>query len=532
LLLLIACAFALVVSAAARAPAALAAPQPLSIAIDGNRFVNGEGKTVRLLGVNRPSMEYACIQGWGLANGDPATSGPLGQLGGADAQAIAAWDPTAVRIGLNEDCWLGAGGYPAGPGLTVQGYSAAVEDYVGALHRVGLYAILDLHWSAPGDIAADGQRQLPDAHALDFWSSVAAAFADDPAVVFDAFNEPFSTETFPVSWDCWRDGGCPVADAVDGSTPVLGQSYTAVGMQAVVDAIRGAGARQPILLGGLDYANDLSGWLAHEPLDPLGQLAASFHAYQGKACEPESCWDGTIASVAAQVPVVTGEFDEDCPAGGSSSGSGGSLDDGFDERYMDWADAHGISYLAWGWFPLSGCGLYLVSDWGGTPAAPNGVAVHDHLVALWNAAHGGGDNPQPAGDGAAPTAPPPAADQPAPPATRPPSSKPPAPVRRTTRRSLRLRIATLHVSGRRLTVTGSLDRRFRGRLVAGVRTRGRAAHGRPAPSRLVRATVRVAPAGRFRLVFTRPRAAARVVRVRVSFGGSRAWRPAAALRRA
>ena len=115
-----------------------------------------------------------------------------------------------------------------------------------------------------------------------------------------------------------RDGGCTLPVTVDGTDPGSDpQTYTAVGMQALVDAIRATGASQPILLGGLSYANDLSGWLAHEPTDPDHQLAASFHNYEGEACSTLSCWNDEIAPVAAQVPVVTGEFDENdvCPAG-------------------------------------------------------------------------------------------------------------------------------------------------------------------------------------------------------------------------
>jgi endoglucanase len=34
-----------------------------------------------------------------------------------------------------------------------------------------------------------------------------------------------------------------------------------------------------ILLGGLAYSNDLTGWLAHRPTDPTGNLAAAVHVY-------------------------------------------------------------------------------------------------------------------------------------------------------------------------------------------------------------------------------------------------------------
>ncbi|MGA2521574.1 MAG: glycoside hydrolase family 5 protein, partial [Acidimicrobiales bacterium] len=69
----------------------------LSIAISGNHFVNGSGQTVRLLGVDAPGTEYACEQGWGYA-AQPLTA--------ASAQAIASWRADAVRVPLNEDCWL------------------------------------------------------------------------------------------------------------------------------------------------------------------------------------------------------------------------------------------------------------------------------------------------------------------------------------------------------------------------------------------------------------------------------------------
>jgi endoglucanase len=361
-----------------------AAAAPLSISVSGNHFVNGSGQTVRLLGVNHPSFEYACVDGYAYDDG---------KMDAADAAAIASWHATAVRVPLNEDCWLGINGQPnssagASPPLTKAGYRQAVESYVSALTAAGLYVILDLHWSAPGTVVADGQRPMPDEHSGAFWSSVASTFKEDHGVVFDAFNEPFSPATngdtgFGVDWDCWRNGSenqnCFLPTSKDGDPPDNNSLYSPVGMQYLVNQIRATGATQPILLGGLDYANDLTQWLASEPNDPLGQLAASFHNYQGKNCDNASCWNTTIASVAAQVPVVTGEFDQDVCTPST-----------FDSDYMNWADAHGVSYLAWGWWVLSpqeisadGCSAYyLITDPSGTPAAPNGTVLHDHLAAL------------------------------------------------------------------------------------------------------------------------------------------------------
>ena len=122
------------------------------------------------------------------------------------------------------------------------------------------------------------------------------------------------------------------------------------GLQSLVDAIRNAGATQPVMVGGLDYANDLTQWADHAPNDPLNQEAASFHNYMGKSCDNVACWNSQIAPVAANVPVVTGEFDEDNYDEPKCANTTPST---FDTDYMTWADQHGVGYLAWGWWVLS-----------------------------------------------------------------------------------------------------------------------------------------------------------------------------------
>jgi endoglucanase len=366
-----------------------AAGPTLSIAISGNHFVNEDGQTIRLLGVDAPSTEYACDQGWGYSS-EPLTE--------ATALAIASWHADSVRVPLNEDCWLGLNGQPSYG--TQAGYQQAIESWVADLNAAGLSVILDLHWSAPGTVNADGQRPMPNDHSAAFWTSVAAVFKDNPAVVFDAFNEPYSPaangdSSLAVSWSCWRNGGCPVPVASDGSTVDDSDTYVAVGLQALVTAIRATGASQPILLGGLSYANDLSGWIANEPTDPDNQLAASFHNYYGESCDGTACWNSTVATVAAQVPVVTGEFDQgyDCadpPTAPSSLTT-------FDQTFMNWADQNGVSYLAWGWWVLGntsttcsalgggGDNYALISDYSGTAVSPDGLNLYLHLAALSSA---------------------------------------------------------------------------------------------------------------------------------------------------
>ena len=107
---------------------------------------------------------------------------------------MAAWGINAVRIPLNEDCWLGING--VAPTVGGIAYRRAIEAYVARLGRAGMVAVVDLHWSAPGAQLATGQQDMADAdHSVAFWHSVAAALRGDRNVVFDLYNEPHD-----ISW--------------------------------------------------------------------------------------------------------------------------------------------------------------------------------------------------------------------------------------------------------------------------------------------------------------------------------------------
>ena len=139
------------------------------------------------------------MQGWGIFDGPNDA---------ASVQAIAAWHTNVVRVPLNEDCWLGINGVNANYSGTT--YQDAIVNYVNLLNQNGLYAIVELHWSAPGTTSATGQNPMPDAdHSPAFWSSVASTFKTNHAVLFDLFNEPFpdNNQDTTAAWTCWKNGG-------------------------------------------------------------------------------------------------------------------------------------------------------------------------------------------------------------------------------------------------------------------------------------------------------------------------------------
>src|SRR2546427_9156590 len=78
------------------------------------------------------------------------------------------------------------------------------------------------------------------------------------------FRSPFpdNNSDTPEAWRCWRDGGT-----------CSGMTFQAAGMQELVDAVRGTGATNVIMLGGVQYAAGLSHWLAEQPSRPLNNPA-------------------------------------------------------------------------------------------------------------------------------------------------------------------------------------------------------------------------------------------------------------------
>jgi hypothetical protein len=343
---------------------AAASPSAPDLHVSGRGLFSAHGRRVVLHGVNRPGGEYMCVHGRGIWDG------PMDQ---ASVTAMKGWGVNAVRVPLNEGCWNGESYVDARyRGLS---YRRAVEAYVQLLNRNGIVAILDLHWSDglyTGKHAHCGstsearcQKPMPDAaQSIPFWTSMAQTFKNNNAVIFDLFNEPFpervSGATEAEAWQCWlRGGSC------------TGIGYQVAGMQSLVNAVRSTGARNVILLSGVQYANDLSGWLSHAPRDPGRNLAASWHFYPWNACNGLLCWNSQVAPVIARVPVIADEFGETNCA------------DNFINPLMRWLDARSTGYLAWAWNPGWECttGPSLITNFAGSPTA-YGAGYRQHIRSL------------------------------------------------------------------------------------------------------------------------------------------------------
>ena len=326
-------------------PASSSAPV---LHVDQTHLRDEHGNVVRLHGVSRSGSEYACAQGWGFFDG-PSDD--------ASVAAIAAWHVNAVRIPLNETCWLGINGVAAE--YSGAAYRLAIANYVRLVNAHGMLAILDLHLTAPGGEQAQQQHPMPDRdHSPEFWRQVASTFKDWPSVAFDLFNEPYpdSNQDTWEAWRCWRDGGW-----------CAGVDYEAAGMTELVTAVRSTGARNLLLLGGVRYSAALSRWLTFRPEDPANNLTAAWHVYDFSWCAERTCWETDAAPVLAHFPLVLSEIGE------QDHGSA------FVTELMDWMDAHDGSYLAWSWDAWPGYEMDLVASYDGTPSE-YGRTFHDRFA--------------------------------------------------------------------------------------------------------------------------------------------------------
>lgn len=241
-------------------------PLPPALHVVGNELQTDDGKVVWLQGVNVPSLEWS--------NGGENVLRSI-------VEATENWKANAIRLPVSDDRWFGRDSGQKDGGAA---YRKLVSDAVEAAATRGAYVILDLH-----------RYRAPTADYITFWTAAASTFKDHPAVLFDLMNEPHG-----VSWEVWRNGGPIEEKAKDGTV----QTVETVGMQKLLDAVRLVGAKNIVVVGGLDWAYDLSGILNGYALeDKTGHgIMYATHVYHWK-----KNWQKSFLEVAAKYPILVGE---------------------------------------------------------------------------------------------------------------------------------------------------------------------------------------------------------------------------------
>jgi endoglucanase len=333
-----------------------AAPPPVApngYYTSGGTVCSADGTPHLFHGVDRPSLE------WG-SGGDGISE--------ADFQLMAGWGANVVRIALNQDFWLSSAA------LGDPTYPSTVDRTVHWAEAAGLDVILDLHWSDAGDLGAmekdpsgacpaatcTGQQTMADLHSIEFWTQVADKYKGDGRVLFELYNEPHG-----VNWDVWLNGGAA-------------GKFTAAGMQQLYKAVRGTGADNIVIAGGLSWAFDLSQVGPTTHIDGYNVMYAT-HPYLTSGNSPGQ-WETSFGHLETSdyAPVIATEFGD-----GRKARCTGDWDD----QLIRFADDHHASWTAWAWYPgvsgddPDGCQFpALIKDWAGTPTV-QGLAVRTALAA-------------------------------------------------------------------------------------------------------------------------------------------------------
>jgi hypothetical protein len=305
--------------------------RPVVLSANGAKIVNDLGKTVVLKGVSRPSLEWdkqgqylspldiANIRGWATDRRGPMYPGV-----------------NVIRIPLCQDLWRESQARDV-----IGSYKQIVDAMICYSIAQEMAVILDLHRLTPGD----GTPKMANKDSLTFWKDVASAYKSFETVLFELFNEPHD-----ITSEEWING--------DGGD--------IVGYQPLYDAVRGAGANNLCIVGGLDWAYDLSFVPAYQ-VQGVGIVYCS-HPYVPKG---KDGFESNFAGVLGKFPVILTEF------GGNQESTYKDLD--YYNSVISYVNTKGFHYTGWAWWvdknPWFPC---LIGDWNGTPINGGGI-VHGDL---------------------------------------------------------------------------------------------------------------------------------------------------------
>jgi endoglucanase len=264
-----------------------------------------------------------------------------------DFNNMRTWNANVVRIALNQDYWLSSAG------RFCPTYAANVDTVFHYAVNAGMDVIFDLHWSDAGNLSNPnpGQQLMTDQNSVTFWQQFAAKYANDPHVLFEMYNEPHD-----ISWACWLNGCTTSA------------GWQAVGMQQIYNAIRGTGANNIVIAGGLNWAFDLSGVPSNRIQG--SNIAYATHPYDYPEKQP-AAWDSAWGFLTATNPVLVTEFGNfNCTSNYYST-------------LISYAESHNqSSWTSWAW-TANGCSFpSILASSNGLPSDPVGKTIQNALMAM------------------------------------------------------------------------------------------------------------------------------------------------------
>jgi endoglucanase len=323
---------------------------PQELRVEGNKVLTKDGKEIMLKGLNIDSLQW----------------NPKGERVLRNAiVAVEDWKANLLRLPVKEDYWFGREAGQTDGGLA---YRTLVDNFITIAANRGAYTMLDLH-----------RFRAPKNEHIEFWKDAATKYKNNPAVIFEVFNEPHG-----ISWEVWQKGGF-VADKEKPADEDAFLSpeekakntkgFHSPGVQALINTIRETGAKNIVIAGGLDWSYDLSGIAKGYTLDQKGGngLMLSTHIYAGKRD-----WQNKVLVVADKYPIIVSEFGANTKKFEFMPAASQEDAETWVPKIFGFIDKYKLHYTAFSFHPKSG--PHLLQDWDYTPTPEWGAFAKRSLA--------------------------------------------------------------------------------------------------------------------------------------------------------
>ena len=290
------------------------------IRVEGNKFVDPDGKTILFRGVSI---------------GDPDKLEHQGHWNKEHFEQVKAMGATLVRIPVHPIAWRER---------TPREYLKLLDQAVDWCTELDLHVIID--WHSIGNLQMemfqDPMYNTSKPETFGFWRTIAQHFKGIPTIAFyELFNEPtlYRGQLGSMSWSEWKRLN-----------------------EDMIQLIRSYDTEKITLVAGLDWAYDLTP-VNIEPINAEG-IGYVTHPYANKRSRPwEPKWEEDFGFAAGRYPIIATEIGFSVPKGTVLT------DDDYGKRIVHYLEGKGISWTAWcfdpEWGPtLLGSWDYDLSDSG------------------------------------------------------------------------------------------------------------------------------------------------------------------------
>jgi endoglucanase len=259
----------------------------------GNRITEAlSGRRTALLGINRSGLEYS----------EPAENGFLtaAALSQRDMEEIVrGWRANLIRLPFNQNWAMqGRGSFSA------ECYRQALDQVISWAAALGAYTLLDLQWlnadttfGRLSDESANRVAPLPNKASIELWSTLAERYRDEPAVLFDLFNEPnapLPDDENPMYF-VTNDGGIEM-----GEPRAFGSSEWNSWASKLAATVHRVHRSALVFVSGMDWGFDLRG----VQID-AANVVYSAHVYPGR---PRRQWSSRFGRRCSDDPLFIGEW--------------------------------------------------------------------------------------------------------------------------------------------------------------------------------------------------------------------------------